>query len=150
MNRKILKQQKHILTKAIIQITKLHLKLQLKEQKKSKCTLSIQIKQVSLKVIGQNVTLVKETKLQNIPRILLQLDFYKAFNTIEWIFIQMMISFFSFGHDIQCWLSTFYTRSATAVLNKGFCTNYFQLSSGSVQRKLCPTARGQWILGSGQ
>ena len=44
-----------------------------------------------------------------------------------------IISFFSFGDDIQRWLSTvgfFYTNYATAVLNKGFCANYFQTSRG--------------------
>ena len=63
--------------------------------------------------IGRNVRLInnilEQTNLQNIPGILLQLDFRKAFDTIEWNFIQEMISFFDFGDDIKRWLSTFFT-----------------------------------------
>ena len=42
--------------------------------------------------IGQNIRLVndevEQTKIQNIPGILVQLDFCKAFDTIEWSFIK--------------------------------------------------------------
>ena len=55
--------------------------------------------------IGQNIRLIndilEQTKLQNIPGILLQLDFRKAFDTIEWEFIQRTIALFNFGDSIQ-------------------------------------------------
>ena len=42
--------------------------------------------------IWQNIRLVnyvtEQTKIQNIPGILVQLDFCKAFDTIEWSFIK--------------------------------------------------------------
>ena len=45
--------------------------------------------------IGQNIRLInhilEQTKLCNIPGILLQLDFQKAFDTIEWEFIQIVL-----------------------------------------------------------
>ena len=48
--------------------------------------------------MGQNIRLInnilEQTKLQDIPGILLQLDFQKAFDTIEWKFIQNAIAFF--------------------------------------------------------
>ena len=56
--------------------------------------------------MGQNIRLIndilEQTKLQDIPGILLQLDFQKAFDTIEWKFIQNVIAFFNFGESIQC------------------------------------------------
>ena len=51
--------------------------------------------------ISQNIRLIndilEQTKLRNILGILLQLDFRKAFDTIEWGFIQKTIALFSFG-----------------------------------------------------
>ena len=79
---------------------------------------------------------MEQTKLQNIPGILLLLDFPKAFDTIEWSFIQYTLNFLNFGDGIKCWDSTFYTSPESAVLSNGFCTNYFQLSIGV--RKGCP------------
>ena len=55
--------------------------------------------------IGQNVRLLndilEQTEIQNIPGILLQLDFRKAFDTIEWEFIQKTLALFNFGESIQ-------------------------------------------------
>ena len=73
--------------------------------------------------IGQNIRLINDimehAKLHNILGILLLLDFRKAFDTIEWSFIQN-------SDSIKRWVSTFYTGPDSAVLNNGFCfTNYF-------------------------
>ena len=71
--------------------------------------------------IGQNIRLVndvvEQTKIQNI-RGLVQLDFCKAFDTIEWSFIKRSLTPFNFGE----WVSTFYNNSESTVLNNGFCT----------------------------
>ena len=88
--------------------------------------------------MGQNTRLIidilEQTKLQSIPGILLQLDFCKAFDTIEWSFIHKVIALLNFGGSIQRWISTFYSNSESAVLNNGFCTNYFKLSRGAATR----------------
>ena len=93
--------------------------------------------------IGQNVRLLndilEQTEIQNIPGILLQLDFRKAFDTIEWEFIQKTLALFNFGESIQRWIFTFYTNPESSVLNNGFCTNSFKLSRGVRQGcPLCP------------
>ena len=80
--------------------------------------------------IAQNIRLInddimEQTKLQNIPGILLLLDFWKAFDTIEWSFIQNTLNLLNFGEGIKRWVSTFYTSPESAVLNNGFSTNYF-------------------------
>lgn len=81
--------------------------------------------------IVQNIRLIndilEQTKLQDIPGILLLLDFRKAFDTIKWSFIQNTLNLLNFGDSIKRWVSTFYTTSESAVLNNGFSTNYFQL-----------------------
>ena len=84
--------------------------------------------------IGQNIRLIndilEQTKLQNIPGILLQLDFCKALDILEWNFIQKTMALLNFRVGIQRWISTFYTNCDSAVLNNGYCTNYFKLSRG--------------------
>ena len=98
--------------------------------------------------IGQNIRLIndilEQTKLRNIPGILLQLDFRKAFDTIKWDFIQRTIALFNFGESIQRWISIFYVNTESAVLNNGFCTNYFRLSRGV--RQDCPLSPCLFIL----
>ena len=92
---------------------------------------------------------VNQTKIQNIPGILVQLYFGKAFDTIEWSFIKRSLRLFNFGDSIQCiqqWVSTFYNNSEPAVLNDGFCTNFFKLLRGV--RQSCPLSPYLFIIGS--
>ena len=55
--------------------------------------------------IGQNIRLIndiiQQTELQKIPGILLLLDFQKAFDTLEWPFIQYTLNLFNFGNGIK-------------------------------------------------
>ena len=55
--------------------------------------------------IGQNIRLIndiiQQTELQKIPGILLLLDFQKAFDTLEWPFIQTTLNLFNFGNGIK-------------------------------------------------
>ena len=55
--------------------------------------------------IGQNIRLIndiiQQTELQKIPGILLLLDFQKAFDTLQWPFIQNTLNLFNFGNDIK-------------------------------------------------
>ena len=85
--------------------------------------------------------IIQQTELQKIPGILLFLDFQKAFNTLEWSFIQHTLNF---GNSIKKWISAFYTNSESSVLNNGFCTNYFKLSRGV--RQGCPLSPYLFIL----
>ena len=98
--------------------------------------------------IGQNIRLIndiiQQTELQKIPGILLFLDFQKAFDTLEWSFIQHTLNLFNFGNGIKKWICTFYAYSESSVLNNGFCTNYFKLSRGV--RQGCPLSPYLFIL----
>ena len=54
--------------------------------------------------IGENIRLISDvmeyTKVQNIPGILLSLDFRKAFDSLEWPFIMKTLDYFNFGTDV--------------------------------------------------
>ena len=100
--------------------------------------------------IGQNIRLVNDvvnqTKIQNIPGILVHVDFCKAFDTIERSFIKRSLALFNFGDSIQQWVSTFYNNSDRAALNDGFCTTFFKLSRGV--RQSCPLSPYLFIVGA--
>ena len=55
--------------------------------------------------IGQNIRLIndilRQTELQKIPGILLLLDFQKAFDTLEWSFIQKTLNLLNFGDGVK-------------------------------------------------
>ena len=65
---------------------------------------------------------------------------------IEWNFIKRSLALFNFGDSIQQWVSTFYNNSENAVLNNGFCTNFFKLSRGV--RQGCPLSPCLFIVGA--
>ena len=98
--------------------------------------------------IGQNIRLIndilRQTELQKIPGILLLLDFQKAFDTLDWSFIQKTLDLFNFGNVIKRWITTFYKNSESCVMNNGFCTNNFKLSRGV--RQGCPLSPYLFIL----
>ena len=98
--------------------------------------------------IGQNIRLINDildqTKLQNVSGILLQLDFRKAFDTVEWPFIQQTLSKFNFGDSLKRWVQTFYCNAESSILNNGLCTKQIPLSRGV--RQGCPLSPYLFIL----
>jgi len=100
--------------------------------------------------IGQNIRLLcdllDQTELENIAGILLQLDFRKAFDTIEWPMIQQVLTIFNFGASIKHWIETFYSNAESSVINNGFTTRQLKLSRGVTQG--CPISPYLFILSS--
>ena len=84
--------------------------------------------------IGQNIRLIndilEQTELQNVPGILLQLDFRKAFDTVGWPVIQQTLSKFNFGDSLKRWVQTFYCNAESSILNNGLNTKQIPLSRG--------------------
>ena len=61
--------------------------------------------------IGENTRLVYDimqfTEEQNIPGLLLLIDFEKAFDSVSWSFINKVLKFFNFGPSIINWINIF-------------------------------------------
>ena len=70
------------------------------------------------------------TKKENIPGILLFIDFEKAFDSLNWNFLLRCLDVFGFGPSLIKWVETFYANISSCVLNNGFCTPYFELQRG--------------------
>ena len=87
--------------------------------------------------IGENI--LKITNLMdyvdenNIPALLLSADFQKAFDSLEWDFVDCCLQIFNFGPSLRKWVKIFYTNITTRVSNNGWVTNIFYPSRGSRQ-----------------
>ena len=74
--------------------------------------------------------LIKKAKAKNIPGLLILLDFEKAFDSLEWNFIEKTLSFFGFGNSIQIWFKTFYKNISSCILNNGHISDPFYIRRG--------------------
>ena len=87
--------------------------------------------------IGENTRLVYDllqfTEEQNIPGLLLLIDFEKAFDSLSWSFIHKVPQFFNFGPSIRNWISTLYKNSSSAVSQCGCLSSFFKLGRGCHQ-----------------
>ena len=87
--------------------------------------------------IGENIRMVYDTLLethkQNLPGILLLIDFEKAFDSISWPFIQNTLKSFNFGPSICRWVNTFYQNIESAVVQNGHMSQFFKIKRGCRQ-----------------
>jgi hypothetical protein len=90
--------------------------------------------------IGENIfkitNLMNYVDENNIPALLLSADFEKAFDSLEWKFIDYSLKRFNFGPYIIKWVEVFYTNIKTRVSNNGWVTDIFNPTRGS--RQGCP------------
>ena len=81
--------------------------------------------------IGESIRLIADTmdftKIKNILSIAVFLDFEKAFDSIEWDFIQKCLESFSFGPNLRQWISVFYKDISSCVINNGVASKHFCL-----------------------
>ena len=70
------------------------------------------------------------TKEQNIPGILLFIDFEKAFASIDWEFMVKCLDVFGFGPSLKDWIETFCKNISSCVITNGMCTSQFEIQRG--------------------
>ena len=63
--------------------------------------------------IGETIRLIYDlmnyTEVNQIPGLLMLIDFEKAFDSISWDFIFQTLDLFNFGNSIKDWIKTFYS-----------------------------------------
>ena len=87
--------------------------------------------------IGENVRLIYdvlfETKNQDIPGMILSIDFEKAFDTVSWKFMKKVLEYFNFGPSVISWISIFQNGSESCIIQNGFMSEFFNLKRGCRQ-----------------
>ena len=98
--------------------------------------------------IGQNIRTISDVieyyKTTNQPGIIACLDFEKAFDSIEWSFIQKSLETFNFGENFCKWINIFYCNVSACVTNNGYASQPFLLSRGI--RQGCPISAYLFII----
>lgn len=83
---------------------------------------------------AENIRLVYDimqyTEEENIPGLLLLIDFEQPFDSLSWSFIQKSLEFFNFGESIRKWISLFHSKMATAVKQGKNISEAFYLHRG--------------------
>ena len=74
--------------------------------------------------------------MEQIPGLLLFVDFEKAFDSLEWSFIEKTLNYYKFGSSLVAWIRLFYTDISSCVQNNGWTPDFFSLSRGV--RQGCP------------
>ena len=70
------------------------------------------------------------------PGLLLFIDFEKAFDSLEWDFLNKCLELFNFGPDFIRWVNTFYKNVKSCIINNGLCSHYFNVERGVRQGDL--------------
>ena len=74
--------------------------------------------------------IMEYTKAKKLPGLLLFIDFEKAFDSLEWDFLEKCLKKFNFGPDLIRWINTFYNDIQSCVINNGLCSQYFNIERG--------------------
>ena len=76
------------------------------------------------------IDLMEYLKADNLPGILINIDFEKAFDSVDWTFLKLVLSKFNFGDSLIKWIDMFYTNISSCIMNNGLTSSYFQLHRG--------------------
>ena len=90
--------------------------------------------------IGCNIRQIEDvmifTELNNTPGIILTIDFEKAFDSINWNFIDKALEAFNFGPIFRGYIRTLYKNIISTIINNGNISEWFSPRRGV--RQGCP------------
>ena len=87
--------------------------------------------------IGENTRLVYDimqyTEQNDIPGMLLMIDFEKAFDSVSWTFIDKVFHFFGYGESIINWVKTLHTNVSSSINQGGNLSPFIHIQRGCRQ-----------------
>ncbi len=100
--------------------------------------------------IGENIRkildLIEYTEQENIPALLISVDFEKCFDRIEWQAVKGALKFFNFGDNFIKWIDLLYTNVQSCTLNNGNSSSWFNIERGL--RQGCPLSPYLFLVGA--
>ena len=101
---------------------------------------SDQVGYIKNRYIGENIRILSDileiTNLEDMEAYITQIDFEKAFDSIEWDFLFKTLTVLNFGENFISWVKTLYTDISACAGNNGNYSEYFLLSRSI--RQGCP------------
>ena len=87
--------------------------------------------------IGENIRLVydliAELQKHNMSKLILLIDFEKAFDSVSWKFINKVLRIYNFGDSFIKWFNILYNDAQSCVINNGKYSQLFPLGRGCRQ-----------------
>lgn len=87
--------------------------------------------------IGENTRFIYDlmsyTESRNIPGLLVLIDFEKAFDSISWSFIYIVLNYFGFGNKFIHWIKILNTNFKASVLQCGHLSEQIHIQRGCIQ-----------------
>ena len=92
---------------------------------------------ISSRFIEENTRLLNDTitytEAEQLPGLLIIVDYAKAFDTIEWKFIDEVLKIFGFGINFSNWIKLLRNKSESRIEQNGFFSSNVKLSRGCRQ-----------------
>ena len=113
-----------------------------------KYILETQFGYVKDRYIGENIRCVIDINdlctIKNIPALALQIDFEKAFDSINWEFMNRTMTAMGFCGDFIRWIGVLYKNTKSMAMNNGHLTESFNIYRGVHQG--CPLSAFLFII----
>jgi len=98
--------------------------------------------------MGFNIRLVNDVidyfDVNDMTGILFFADFKKAFDSLNWEFMNKTLEFFNFGQSFKKWIKTIYTDPEAVIKNNGHLSDNFEIHRGV--RQGCPVSALLFVL----
>ena len=109
---------------------------------------SDQVGYIKNRYIGENIRILSDvlllTDLEDMEAYITQIDFEKAFDSVEWDFLLKALNELNFGENFITWIKTLYTNITACAGNNGNYSEYFTLSRSI--RQGCPISALLFLL----